>query len=125
MILELARTDRYGKRCIGTLHINGAFTCYTLEDNPPLVPVGTYKITITYSPRFKKNLPILNNVPGHSGIRIHTGNSHEDTEGCILVGLDRTVDRILKSRVALDHVQHKIQTALDQKEEVLINIWTA
>jgi len=78
------------------------FICYTLEDkvrqvenqpveqwkvqNETAIPRGTYPVTITYSNRFKVNLPLLGNVPGFSGIRIHTGNSSKDTEGCILVG---------------------------------------
>lgn len=90
---------------IGNLYINDEWFSNTLEDadrglsddmdldkilelkKPTItaIPIGTYKVLITYSPRFKQNMPILLNVKGFEGIRIHSGNKHQDTSGCILV----------------------------------------
>ena len=50
------------------------------------IPLGRYRLSITPSARFKEDLPLLADVPGFEGIRIHAGNTHEDTEGCLLVG---------------------------------------
>lgn len=77
----------------------GRFVAYTLEDTRrPLgekvygqtcIPPGRYKMIVSYSPRFKILLPLLLNVPGFTGIRIHGGNTPEHTEGCPLVGKRR------------------------------------
>jgi len=75
------------------------------------IPVGTYPLRVTWSPRFKAMLPAVEGVPGFSGIRIHAGNSVEDTEGCILVGLRREGSRILDSRVALDQLMQRLGNA--------------
>ena len=81
-----------------------AFICYTIEDQvrpagskiygKTAIPAGKYKITVTMSPRFKKELPLIHDVPGFDGIRIHGGNGHEDTLGCVLVGGMRVGDHI-------------------------------
>ena len=64
------------------------------------IPEGTYKVEITWSAKFSQLMPILLNVPNFTGIRIHWGNTAEDTAGCLLVGLERQQDRILRSREA-------------------------
>ena len=86
---------------LGKMFINDEFFCYTMEDQvrpiPPekkvygqtAIPEGTYKVTMTYSPHFKRILPLLENVPMFSGIRIHVGNIPKHSLGCILVG-DKT-----------------------------------
>ena len=81
---------------IGTFLIDGLFECFVLEDQvreagvkvpgQTAIPVGRYEVIITPSQRFKEDLPLLVGVPGFEGVRIHAGNTHEDTEGCILVG---------------------------------------
>ncbi|MGL4440598.1 MAG: DUF5675 family protein, partial [Bosea sp. (in: a-proteobacteria)] len=74
------------------------FICFVLEDRvragpkvaaETAIPAGRYEIVITQSKRFQKPLPLLLNVPGFSGIRIHAGNNREHTEGCLLPGLGR------------------------------------
>lgn len=99
---------------IGELYVNDQFVCYTLEDTlrawgikvPSFtgLPCGTYKLDIRYSPKFKKDLPViytrkdsLNYYAEQGGISfkfalIHGGNSHIDTDGCILVGYNKTDD---------------------------------
>ena len=121
MKLELKRLHRTNNSTIGELYVNGVFTCYTLEDkerevkikNETAINKGTYKVIITPSNRFKKDLPLLLNVPKFEGIRIHAGNSNHDTEGCILVGTTRSVDFIGNSRKAFDKLFAKMKTAKD------------
>jgi hypothetical protein len=74
--------------------VDGEFQCFTLEDPITLVkipgesaiPAGRYRVSVTWSPRFKRDMPLLHDVPNFEGVRIHPGNRTSDTEGCILVG---------------------------------------
>jgi hypothetical protein len=119
MKLEVKRLHRTDNSTIGELTIDGKFECYTLEDKERYVkikgetaiPKGTYKVIINESNRFKRMLPLLIAVPNFEGVRIHAGNSNHDTEGCILVGQNRSVDYITKSRKAFDSLFKKMQGA--------------
>ena len=82
------------------------------------IPRGVYEVKITYSPRFKQNLPILIGVPGYSGVRIHGGNRPEDTEGCLLPGVNDRVGRVSNSRYWLGLLMEKIQEAFNHGERV-------
>lgn len=86
------------------------------------IPVGTYRIAVTYSTRFKCDLPVLLNVPGFRGIRIHAGNTEEDTEGCLLVGSARTDDGVTGSRVCSAWLTGLLKRALETGELVTIEI---
>ena len=86
------------------------------------IPEGRYPIVITFSPTFKKWLPLLVNVPMFSGIRIHAGNTVKDTQGCILVGENREVGKVLNSRKHVKIVKEKIVEAKDKGEGVWIEI---
>ena len=86
------------------------------------IPEGRYAVVISYSPRFKQWLPILLGVPNFSGIRIHAGNTAKDTEGCILVGENREVGKVLDSRKWVNALKHKIVAAKDRGEPVWINV---
>lgn len=119
---------------IGRLAIDGVFECWSLEDqvrqgpkiaHETAIPAGRYALDITRSARFGRMLPILLNVPGFEGIRIHPGNSAADTSGCILVGQGRANDSILGSRLALEALQPKIAGALARGEDVHITIENA
>ena len=82
------------------------------------IPYGTYKVTITYSPKFQRDLPLVNNVPGFDGIRIHPGNTAVDTEGCILVGVNDQGGMIHHSKDTFDKL-FKIMTDSNQQEFTL------
>lgn len=101
---------------IGRMFLNGAFFCNTLEDRivdvnknghfdgnekkvagESAIPYGTYKVTVTHSPKFRRDLPLLNDVPHFEGIRIHRGNTAKDTAGCILVGLNTAKGKLTQS----------------------------
>ena len=110
MELLLARKWFTERSTIGELHLGSEFQCYTLEDRvhegPKVpgrtaIPTGRYRLSMTYSPRFNMVLPLVCDVPGFTGIRVHAGNTDVDTDGCILVGQVRKEDEILLSRAAL------------------------
>lgn len=106
--------------------------CYTLEDvirpkgmkifGKTCIPSGTYNVVITYSPRFRVKLPLLENVKGFEGVRIHTGNGPDDTEGCILVGKVADGPRIYRSRDAFEALYRKIEGSLIRGEKVTLEI---
>lgn len=120
---------------IGDLFVDDAFECYSLEDpvrdlsepnnkipGMTAIPAGEYEVIIDMSKRFKKLLPLLLDVPGFTGVRIHGGNTAANTQGCILVGQHRGEDSIRNSQAALKPLQDKIQDALDNGESVWITI---
>lgn len=86
------------------------------------IPSGTYEVVITYSNRFKKRLPILKNVKGFEGIRIHSGNTEEDSLGCIVVGENKEKGKVLNSRATLTKLMAKLEEALEFGEKLSITI---
>lgn len=119
---------------IGRMSIDGVPFCNTLEDKVrdltkeskvfgrTAIPAGTYRITMTYSPKFKRVMPLVNGVPQFEAIRIHPGNKAEDTEGCILVGENTVIGGLTNSRIYSDKLNKSIQDAIDKKEDVFITI---
>jgi len=84
--IHLTRKSKDGKAVRGCLcGVQGDIA--TLENADCIIPDGTYPVSVTYSPRFKKNLPLIGNVPGRSGIRIHAGTRPEHSQGCVLVSM--------------------------------------
>lgn len=133
MNLHLERRQFTQESTLGQLFVDGWFECYTLEDyrrpdgeakvpGATCIPPGRYQVLLTMSAWFKKVLPLLVNVPGFEGIRIHGGNTAADTEGCILLGQMKGVDMVLASQSALRVFQPKVQAALDEGQEVWITI---
>ena len=82
---KLYRTSHYINKRTGLLVERLHFICNTLENADYLIPALVYKVQVTQSPRFKRLLPILIQVPGRSGIRFHRGSRPEHSKGCILV----------------------------------------
>lgn len=130
MNLVLTREDLAPKYTIGSLEIDLEKFCYTLEDTvrtgpkvpgKTAIPLGIYRVTIDHSYRFDRLMPLLLDVPGFTGVRIHSGNTAEDTEGCILVGFKKENGRITESRRAFSILFSRIQEAI-KHERVYIDI---
>lgn len=105
---------------IGKLYVDGVYFCDTLEDpvregekiyGRTAIPAGKYDVLITMSPRFRKLLPLLVNVPGFEGVRIHSGNNADDTEGCILVGVNDKPGWVSQSRATMARLMAKLESA--------------
>jgi len=130
MKLRLERQPSAHGATIGELSVDMAFECYTCEDEvrevkihgETAIPPGTYSVIITPSQRFKRDLPLLENVPNFEGIRIHPGNTSADTEGCILPGKGRTDRTVTESRAAFNALFAKIQDALNSGDTCSIEI---
>lgn len=121
MKLTLKRIALRPTYTIGKLYIDDVYFCDTIEDtvrdlnkngkfdngekkihSKTAIPYGTYEIKWTYSPRFKKYTPQLMNVPSFEGIRIHAGNTSADTEGCLILGKNKQVGKVLNSRATIN-----------------------
>lgn len=127
MELLLKRKYKAENYTIGDLYVDGRFFCHTIEDKvrplparcpePPMgrtckckekeyartaIPAGTYRITMERSPRFKRVLPYLHDVPHFLGILIHSGNTEKDSAGCIIVGKNTVKGRVTESRKTSD-----------------------
>ncbi len=133
--------NRSANSTISKLYINGAFQCYVLEDKDrglkqsmPLsqitaikvpgetaIPEGRYNVIINFSNRFQHDMPLLENVPGYEGVRIHSGNYAKDTEGCLLLGTAIGEDVVLNSRSAFATFFPLLKKAL-QTEKVSLTI---
>lgn len=118
MKIKVERKYKQSAYTIGKMYIDGSYFCDTLEDKDrglsqgmtakqiaaikvkgqTAIPVGTYQVKETYSNRFKKTMPELLHVPEYAGVRIHSGNTAADTEGCILVGENKAVGKVINSR---------------------------
>lgn len=86
------------------------------------IPEGKYPLVVTKSYKFKAWLPLLVGVPGFQGVRIHAGNSAKDTEGCILLGLNKKVGMVMDSRIWLHRFTNKFVEARERDESVFITI---
>jgi len=92
----------------GVMLLNGEFFGYTLEDyvrhdkkvyGETAIPAGIYRVVVDYSPRFKRDMPRLIDVPHFQGIRIHGGNTHKNTLGCPLVAKNKSDEALLASKI--------------------------
>lgn len=130
MKLRLMRETVTDQATIGRLFVDDVFECYTLEDVPrdekvkheTCIPTGTYRVVLTHSPKFGRELPLLLNVPEFEGIRIHPGNTKDHTSGCILVGTARGTDRISGSRDAFEALLAKLRGAVKRGAPISIDV---
>jgi len=142
MELKVTRTTFTAESTIGEFYINGIYHFFSLEDKdrqrqsdgtiiswtPDIkipkvtaIPRGRYEVIINFSNRFQKQMPLLLNVPSYDGIRIHSGNTDENTEGCILVGLTRKADFIGNSQKAFSKLMNILNKA-NKQEKIWITI---
>lgn len=142
MKIYLYRKYKKNNYTIGQLFINNEYFSDCLEDTDrgltsnmsideikrikvpgnTCIPYGTYKITITYSPKFKKNLPLINDVKGFEGIRIHSGNNNNDTSGCLLLGFNKIKGGVINSKVTVDKFIDIIQKTTNSGETITLSI---
>lgn len=134
MIMYMTRQPSAGGCTIGKIVLDGVHECWTLEDvirpwgeivrGQTAIPAGTYRVERTYSPRFRRNMPLLDSVPGYEGIRIHVGNTAADTDGCILVGggVATEGNAIVGSQIAFNMLDKLIEEAESEGHDVWIVI---
>lgn len=134
MELKLNRIFLGSSATIGELYIDKKYIADTLEDRvrsegekvygKTAIPEGTYEMVLSYSPRFKKILPEILNVPNFTGIRIHCGNSSADSSGCILVGTwdGEKEDWISDSKIAFNKLMSLLEEATNNKEKITITV---
>ena len=146
MQLTVLRKWFYSDRTLGILQVNSTNFCYTLEDKDrgltsdmPLseiqekkvfgetcIPYGNYQVIVAFSPHFNRDMPLLVNVPGYTGVEIHWGNYPKNTEGCLLVG--GALDNPAKPEIILNSVkefntlwEEYILAARNRQEKIFIN----
>ena len=128
--LRLERKVLTPESTIGELSLDGVFQCWTLEDavregekvfGKTAIHYGLYRVIVTHSERFKRDMPLLLDVPGFEGVRIHCGNTAADSDGCILLGRVKGKDWIGESRKAFDELFPKIR-ARTQTGELWLEI---
>ena len=103
-MFTLIRDKRTGKAILGRLFIGDTCICYTLENAQKAIPADLYLIENSRSPKFGRELPLLfsDKVPSRRGVRIHAGNTYQDSAACVLVGMRRedAKERIYESKDA-------------------------
>lgn len=86
------------------------------------IPRGRYRLLLTYSQRFGRELPLLVDVPGYKGVRIHGGNAPEDSLGCILVGRMRTARGVAGCAPVVERIVGILQDANDAGDDCWIEV---
>ena len=128
--LHLKRIQFTALTTIGELWLGDWMECFTLEDcvrkvkipKCTAIPAGRYQIVVTPSTRFKRDLPLLLDVPGFEGVRIHPGNTDKDTDGCIMPGRTRGVDFVGESVLAFNGLFLTIKEVLKTEHKLFIRI---
>ena len=158
MIITLKRIYCKGTFTLGALQIQtesnndfrtSKYFCDTLEPHAidwrkeekiagkTAIPTGRYRVVMSYSKTYKRRMPFLQNVPHFTGIMIHTGNSADDTRGCILVGKAvrpqkpeeesltgkaTVIGRLTDSRVTFNRLYEIIKEAMKKGESVVVEV---
>lgn len=131
LLQRFAQTPEY---TVGRLYIDDKFFSHTMEDvvrdmpkekkimHKTAIPAGTYKIVVNRSPKFKRDLPLLLDVPYFEGIRIHRGNTARDSSGCVLVGINREKGKVLDSTIHELKLTEILKNAQNSGEPIEIEI---
>jgi len=129
MEILVRRKYRKTEYTIGAMYIDGVYFCDTVEDcdrgllqgmsfdaikkikvyGKTAIPMGRYKITLTHSQKFNKTLPLINDVKGFAGIRIHNGVNADSSLGCIIVGENKIKGGVINSRVTMERLMSKLR----------------
>lgn len=137
-VKRIAKKDTY---TIGKFYINDQYWCDTIEDkdrgltnsmslseikeakvySKTAIPTGRYEVIWSHSNAFNRQLPLLLNVPGFSGIRIHSGNTSADTAGCLILGENKVVGKVINSKATCAKILPLIKQAC-LTEKVYITI---
>lgn len=141
--MELLLERKYLKSnyTISNLSINGKFYCNVIEDvvrdfnkngtfdcgelkisGHTAIPYGEYEIKVTYSPKFKRELPLLLNVKHFEGIRIHRGNTEKDSSGCLIPGENKKKGMVINSTKYELELTKMIKECNNKREKVTIKI---
>ena len=139
LVRRLYKKDKY---TIGTVSINSKYFCESLEDKDrgltqdmslseilkikvkgkTAIPAGRYRIILSYSTKFKKILPEILSVKGFGGVRIHSGNDENDTDGCQLYGQNKIKGKLVNSRVTMKDFIQRLSEAESKGEESFLTI---
>lgn len=129
MKLLVQRTYRGPIYTIGKLYIDGQYFCDTIErrdlglrqemtlqeilrikvPGQTAIPYGTYRVLLSFSEKFERSLPFLQDVPGFAGIMIHTGNTEKDSRGCIIVGENKAKGMVLNSKKTMEKLLARLR----------------
>ena len=132
---------------IGKFMIDGKYFCDTIEDavrklpdkcpttifgapckckekiqSKTAIPSGTYKVTVGMSPRFKRKLPIIMNVPHFLGILIHNGTSEESSSGCIILGENKVKGKVQNGTKYMNELTDLLINEMSQGNPITITI---
>ena len=132
MKLTLVRRWFGSDKTIGKLLVNGIFRYYVLEDlvrpdgnkvyGQTAIPYGKYNVSVSPSPKLGRTLPLIENVPNFSGIRIHAGVDQAWTEGCVLISRNLVGGKLALDRNAEDELTALIKSSIDHGNTVSINV---
>lgn len=146
-VKRIARREFY---TIGRLYLDGQYFCDTVEDRDrgllasmspeeiarlkvygeTAIPAGGYRVIMAFSPKFNGRYPFLRkglmpailDVPGYSGVLIHPGNTSNDSLGCVLVGKNKVVGKVVESRATFEKLYGILLSAWDAGEEITLEI---
>jgi len=123
MYLKLTRLQHVGTGTTGVMKVDGTPIADTMENSHTLIATGMYPVRLTMSPRFGIILPLIDHVIGRTGLRIHPGNTPEDSTGCILVGeVADAGARLIHSKQTFLKLMGLLLQAQHQHEEIWIDI---
>lgn len=128
----VTRLDPEGDAILGTLDTHGGATCYTLERASLAIPEGRYRLTLTESARAKRGelwapgsdftLPLVNDVPGRTGIRMHAGNTEKDSVGCLLLGAEIHGVTLSSSRPCVTRIVNTMHSAARDGDDIFLTV---